>query len=178
MQIAQAVVAGCRRRLLTDQQPALGALRDGFTFGGRIDLGLQLAQHQNDELLLMLQGKATLSLCDILDCFDWSEPHSSPAVSYFRELLADSDSLEVSRRFLLLRWCTGRSVLPICGLERKVRLILDDTDNGGSPDRRFPNPHTCTYEIDLPSYSSTVVLKEQLCRALDDFEADPSFQDL
>ena len=60
LQIAKAVVVGCRRRLLTDQQPALRALRDGFTFGGRIDLGLQLAQHQNEELLLLLQGKATL----------------------------------------------------------------------------------------------------------------------
>ena len=174
--IAQAVVAGCRRKLLVEQQAALEALREGFTFGGRIDLAMQLAQHPADDLQLLLQGKPTMSAQDILDCFDWSEPYSSPAVGYLRELLGSSTGdIDESRRFQLLRWCTGRNTLPINGLGRKVVLLLDETEHGGPADARFPRPHTCSYELELPPYSSVAVLGKQLCHALDEFELDSSF---
>ena len=38
--VSRAVVAGCRRKLLTDRRASLAALRDGFTLGGKLDLGL------------------------------------------------------------------------------------------------------------------------------------------
>ena len=175
--LARAIVAGCRRRLLTDHRAALEALAEGFTFGGRVDLRLQLAQHRIDDLQLLLQGKASLSAQDVLDCFDWSEPHSSPAVAHLRELLSrgtDEGGLDESQRFLLLRWCTGRNTLPVSGLEKKVGLILDDT--AGPADQRIPVAHTCSYEIDLPSYSSGDTLCTQLLCALRHFERDASFQ--
>ena len=123
--------------------------------------------------MLLLQGKATLSTRDLLECFDWSEPHSSPAVGLLRTLLGTEGELDEPRRFLLLRWCTGRNTLPICGLERKVALLRPDA---AGADMRAPEAHTCSHEIELPSYSSIAVLREQLSRALLEFEANPGFQ--
>ena len=42
--VAEAVVAGCRRKLLLERQEELEALRRGFTFDSRMDLAMQLAR--------------------------------------------------------------------------------------------------------------------------------------
>ena len=42
--VAAAVVAGCRRKLLLERQVELEALRRGFTFDSRMDLAMQLAR--------------------------------------------------------------------------------------------------------------------------------------
>ena len=42
--VAEAVVAGCRRKLLLERRVELEALRRGFTFDSRMDLALQLAR--------------------------------------------------------------------------------------------------------------------------------------
>ena len=39
----------------------------------------------------------------------------------------------------------------------------------------LPEPHTCTFELDLPAYGSQAELLEKLHLALDSFKADPSF---
>ena len=168
-----AIVAGCRRRLLDDRRDALLALRDGFTMGGKVDLSLQLAQHRNADLCLLLQGKAQLSTKDIIECFDWSERHSAPAVGFLRELLLDECVWTESRRLLLLRWSTGRNALPVSGLPKLVTFVLDDT--AGAPDERLPTAHTCSNEIDLPPYSSKAILSAKLDYALDSFAHDASF---
>jgi hypothetical protein len=54
-----------------------------------------------------------------------------------------------------------------------MKLVEDDTP--GLPDQRLPDPHTCSLDIDLPSYSSRKVLREKLQFALDSFRADPTF---
>ena len=125
---------------------------------------------------LLLQGKAKLSVTDILDCFDWAEPHSSKAVIFFRGLLLDESVFDEARRLLLLRWCTGRNALSMGGLAKRITFVLDDTF-GCSPDERFPNPHTCSSEIDLPPYSCKDVLCIKLTAALSQFERDAGFAD-
>ena len=42
--VAEAVVAGCRSKLLRERQVELEALRRGFTFDSRMDLAMQLAR--------------------------------------------------------------------------------------------------------------------------------------
>ena len=170
---AAAIVAGCRRLLLDDRCDALCALRDGFTLGGKVDLSLQLAQHRNADLSLLLQGKARLSTEEIIACFDWSESRSAPAVEFLRELLQDESVWTESRRLLLLRWSTGRNALPVSGLPKPVTFVLDDT--AGAPDDRLPTAHTCSSEIDLPPYSSKAILRAKLDCALDSFANDASF---
>jgi hypothetical protein len=79
---ASSVVAGYKRKLLVDRRASLQALCDGFTFNGKLDLRLQLAQHRLADVALLLQGRVALSVDDLLGCIDWSTPHSSPAVGY------------------------------------------------------------------------------------------------
>ena len=185
--VSRAVVAGCRRTLLTDRRASLDALRDGFTLGGKLDLGLQLAQHRNADLALLLQGKAVISAQEMLDCFEWGEPPAecAAAVGYLRAAIAEGEAhLDVRRRRLLLRFCTGLNALPVNGLSRKVSFnFLASTTStigasgasGDKPGVPLPEPHTCTHELDLPAYSSRAELLEKLLVALDSFEADPSF---
>jgi hypothetical protein len=170
--VARAVVAGCRRKLLTNRSSALTALREGFTLGGKLDLGLQLAQHRHADLALLLQGKATISVQDMLDCFNWSEPPPpcAASVEYLRAVLAEGNAhLNAPRRLLLLRFCTGLNALPVVGLTRKVSFNFLDKPGG------LPDPHTCTHELDLPAYGSKAELLEKLMLTLENFEADPSF---
>ena len=167
--VARAVIAGCRRKLLVDRHASLAALHTGFTLGGKLDLGLQLAQHSNADLSLLLQGNADLSAEDLLQCFDWSEePPCSPAVGYLRELISTA-ALDKRLRLLLLRFCTGRNALPLSGLSPKVTFNLLNTPGG------LPEPHTCTHELDLPVYSSKEETRAKLVLALDSFEVDGSF---
>jgi hypothetical protein len=170
--VARAVVAGCRRKLLVDRHEALVALRDGFTLNGKLDFGLQLAQHRNADLALLLQGKAVVSAEELLGCFDWSDPPPpcAAAVDYLRTAISEDDAhLDVPRRLLLLRFCTGLNALPVSGLTRKVTFNFLDKPSG------LPEPHTCTHELDLPAYGCKAELLEKLILALDSFEADPSF---
>ena len=53
---------------------------------------MQLAQHRTADLSLLLQGKPSLSMEDIVDCFDWTEPRGSRAVTFLRELLGDASA--------------------------------------------------------------------------------------
>eukprot|EP01050_Picozoa_sp_SAG11_P049400 SAG11_NODE_26975_length_338_cov_1.694561_1_plen_81_part_10 len=80
---------------------------------------MQLAQHHNADLALLIQGKATISVEEILDCFDWSKPPQECAatVESLRAVLAKGNAhLDASRRLLLLRFCTGLNALPVSGL--------------------------------------------------------------
>ena len=69
--VRAAVLAGCRRRLLGCRAASLGALREGFT--QQLDLQLQLAPLSHAQLRQMCQGRPSLSLAELLDCFDWSD---------------------------------------------------------------------------------------------------------
>jgi len=170
--VASSVVAGCKRKLLVDRRASLQALCDGFTFNGKLDLRLQLAQHRLADVALLLQGRVALSVDDLLGCFDWSTPHSSPAVGYLHELLRDG-VLNLARRRLLLRWCTGLNALPADGLKQQITLRLADGD--GNVDGRLPTVRTCYYEVHLPRYTSKAVLHERLDKVLVDFESGGGF---
>ena len=173
--VAMAVVAGCRRKLLVSRQDALAALQSGFTLGGKLDLRMQLAQHRTADLSLLLQGKPSLSVEDIVDCFDWTETRGSRAVTFLRELLGDASALDADRRLLLLRWCTGLNALHVGGLARRVSLRRAEGGDGDAPDGRLPEARTCYHEVILPEYSSKAVLHEKLEEVLAAFEADGSF---
>ena len=171
--VTRAVVAGCRRKLLSDRSVALAALRRGFTMGGKLDLGLQLAQHRNADLALLLQGRATISSAEMLDCFDWTEPPAgcAAAVEHLRTAIEEGDThLDAPGRLLLLRFCTGLNALPVSGLTRKITFNLLDKTHA-----HLPDPHTCTHELDLPAYNSKAELLEKLLMVLDSFAVDPSF---
>ena len=172
--VGRAVVAGCRRKLLVDRHAALVALREGFTLEGRLDLGVQLAQHSNTDLSLLLQGKPTLSAQDLLDCFDWSDPCCA-AVTYLRELLQDAGAFDATRRQLLLRWCTGRNVLPVSGLGSKVTFAAADVPQNEVSDGRLPEASTCFHEVRLPSNLSKDMLRARLDQALDEFALQGGF---
>ena len=174
--VSSAVIAGCRRKLLTERLNELQALRNGFTFGGRLDLTRQLAPIPTAQLLVLIQGKVILSADDIASCFDWDSPKGFPpasgAVQFLHEIVI---SLSEARQRLLLQWCTSLSAQPIGGLKSKVSLVLRSSYYGSAVDATFPDPHTCSHELELPDYSSKAVCLSQLLRALDDFAEDPRF---
>ena len=173
--VAEAVVARCRRKLLVNRQEALAAVLSGFTLGGKVDLRLQLAQHRTADLSLLLQGKPSLSVEDIVSCFDWAEPHSSSSVSFLRDVLNDATALNEERRMLLLRWCTGLNALSVTGLSSPIKLKRAEGVIGDAPDGRWPEACTCHREVTLPAYSSKAVLQDKLKEVLTAFDADGSF---
>ena len=160
-------------RLLTKRDAALKALRNGFRYG--VEFGPQLAQHSNSDLALLLQGRTTLNVQDILSCFDWSDMEHFPPSKFLYELLQDADVFDEEGRLTLLRWCTGLNALSVNCPDRKVKLVEDDT-NRKQVDGRLPTAATCSNEIYLPNYSSKEVLRIQLKCALDSFKSDASFE--
>ena len=89
--------------------------------------------------------------------------------------MQDAEAFDVARRQLLLRWCTGRDVLPVSGLANKVTLAAAEMPRGELPDGRLPEASTCFHEVRLPSYSSKETLRARLDQALDEFALQGGF---
>lgn len=162
-----AIVAGCRRRLLTDRMQALSALREGFV--QNYDISLQLGCLSSDELVLMLQGKSSISVRELLDAIEWPDPEDedgfgdSLAPFFLRELLLDEAAFGEAHRLALLQWCTALSAMPPGGLTDRIKLRpYRDVDL-----QTLPETHTCSRELHLPSYESLVQLQERLLLALE-----------
>ena len=158
--VAAAVLAGCKARLLGGRRDALEALREGFV--GFVDLSVQLAPLPTSELLLMVQGRLSISAQQLDDCFDWGAEASPPfpprsnAILLFRAFVRDG--LTPPQRLQLLRWCTAQNALPVDGLKEKVTFKHfvgggggGDGGGGGrdaAADERLPVAHTCSYEVE------------------------------
>jgi hypothetical protein len=168
-----AIIAGCRRRLLTDREASLRALRDGFAEQGDVDLTLQLGALSSAELMRMLRGNTDLSRSDLLGCFRWLGPgvQSFAAVGpdvprYLREIILDESpatSLSGEQRLLLLEWCTALTALPCGGLKEPIAIDLD----AGAGEGSLPTVHTCTHELHRPAYRSRGQLREKLLHAVE-----------
>ena len=170
--VSEAVLAGCRCKLVGKREGALCAIRRGFTM--LEDLQMQLAAFETRELVLMLQGKRSISTEDLCDCFVlpsfWSteEAHAagfgeSSLPLFFEALLMDSTLFDEPRRFQLFQWCTALGALPFGGLrDNRIKLRLYE----GSDENTLPETHTCTHELHLPDYSSPEQLRDRLFMAL------------
>ena len=174
--VGEAVLHGCRARLLGARRTAFEALRRGFL--GVEDLQVQLAAVGLEGLRGALQGRRSLSAEELLDCFELpraSEPEAhaagfaavgSPVDGYFEAVIRGEGGLGEfgeAERLALLQWCTALGALPAGGLEDKIRLRL----YGPEPDdETLPETHTCTRELHLPNYSCPSVLREKLLLAL------------
>ena len=138
------------------------------------DLQVQLAAFESSELVLMLQGKRSLSTLDLCGCFclpsSWSAEEADEAgfgesavPAYFEALLMDEEMFDDGRRLQIFQWCTALGALPFGGLrDNKIKLRLYE----GSDDATLPETHTCTHELHLPSYSSPEQLRDRLLLAL------------
>jgi hypothetical protein len=155
----RAIIAGCRRRLLTDRAVSLHALREGFT--ETIDLSIQLGAFATAELLLMLRGRACISCSELLECFEGapalssalsSASHATDAADgfdaprYLLELIAEG-VLDAKERLDLLEWATALRALPCGGLKERIRLRPYE----GATDEDLPMVHTCSLEVHLPA---------------------------
>ena len=177
-----AIVAGCRRRLLSCRGGAMAALREGFV--GLIDLRLQLAPLSCAELQLMTQGVVQLSVPDLLGCIEWpavplpggeaeagagaeAEREGGGFVRVCLELrqLICEERLDAEQRLQLLQWCTARNAMPHGGLQQPISLVENDTTGAG--DFTLPEAHTCAHELHLYCYSNREVLCERLLYALE-----------
>lgn len=182
--VAAAVLAGCKARLLGGRRDALEALREGFS--GFVDLSVQLAPLPTSELLLMVQGRVSISAQQLDECFDWGAeafppfPLHSNAVRLFRAFVRGG--LTPPQRLQLLRWCTAQNALPVDGLKEKITFkhFVSGGGGGGSgrdatADERLPVAHTCSFEVELPDYSSGEPLREKLLRAMQEMEGGGGF---
>ena len=170
--VAAAVLAGCKARLLGRRRDALEALREGFV--GFVDLSVQLAPLPTSELQLMVQGRVCISAQQLDECFDWGAEASPPfpprsnALLLFRAFVRNG--LTPPQRLQLLRWCTAQNALPMDGLKEKVTFKhfvgSGGGDGGGgggdggrdaAADERLPVAHTCSYEVELPGLATRLV---------------------
>ena len=176
--VAAAVLAGCKARLLGGRRDALEALREGFV--GFVDLSVQLAPLPTSELQLMVQGRVCISAQQLDECFDWAAEASPPfpprskALLLFRAFVRNG--LTPPQRLQLLRWCTAQNALPVDGLKEKItfkHFVAGGCDV--AKDDRLPVAHTCSYEVELPDYSSGERLREKLLRAMQEMEGGGGF---
>ena len=144
--VAETVIAGCRRRLLVDRHASLEALKCGFTFKG-IDGTLQLAVMPRPVVLLLTRGKVALSAEELMDSFDWdvaSTGLEQRVPGFLRDFIHGMGQLG---RLRFLRWCTGVNALPADGLRHGVTLL--PLENGSAAaDACLPqaaNTHTHTH---------------------------------
>lgn len=168
-----AVLAGCRRRLLTCREPSLRALRSGFV--EYVDLQIQLAALSSAELLRMLRGITELTMTDLLGCFQIPSTLTASmeagfadctVPTFLRELIMDEDEsigLSSVERLHLLEWCTALTALPCGGLKDPIVVRLFE----GADDHDLPVVHTCTHELHLPAYTSRQTLQAKLMQAVE-----------
>ena len=118
----------------------------------------------------MVQGRVCISAQQLDECFDWGAEASPPfpprskALLLFRAFVRNG--LTPPQRLQLLRWCTAQNALPMDGLKEKVTFkhFVGSGGGGGggggdggrdaAADERLPVAHTCSYEVELPDYSS------------------------
>ena len=93
------------------------------------------------------------------------------ATTYYR-LCMQLDALPVGDTGVAI-YVSALNALPVGGLKKRVALI--EAPATASADAAYPNPHTCSHELELPAYSSRAVLRARLFRALDEFGQDGSF---
>ena len=120
--VAETVIAGCRRRLLVDRHASLEALKCGFTFKG-INVTLQLAAMPRPVVLLLTRCKVALSAEELMDSFNWdvaSTGFQRCVPGFLRNRIHIMDQLG---RLRFLRWCTGVNALPADGLRHGVTLL-------------------------------------------------------
>ena len=135
--VCEAVLHGCRARLLGARRTAFEALRRGFL--SVEDLQVQLAAVGLEGLRGALQGRRSLSADDLLDCFELprASEHEAraagfaaagaPVDAYFESMIRGEGGLGAfgeDLRLALLQWCTALGALPAGGLEDKIRLRL------------------------------------------------------
>ena len=173
--VAETVVAGCRRLLFLDRRSSLEALKRGFTFKN-IDLTIQLAAMPSAVTKLLVRGRVSLRANDLLASVDWdvaSTGLEKRVAAMMREYI--ETAMDEPNRLRFLRWCTGLNALPADGLKQPVTL-LSLVGIASAPDDCLPRAHTCSYEIELPAYSSLAVLREKLNRAMDEMDAGGTFE--
>jgi hypothetical protein len=172
--LGKAIVAGCRRRLLTSREISLRALRTGFI--QHVDLHLQLRALSSEELMRMLRGNTDLSSTDLLECFQWPDTEDmkdqagfagvgSDVPKYLREIIQDNTTggLNAKQRLHLLEWCTALTALPCNGLKERISIKLyADADPN-----ELPSVHTCTHEVHFPAYTSRAQLQSKLIMAVE-----------
>lgn len=84
-------------------------------------------------------------------------------VDWFFDVLK---GLPPSRQSRVLRFIWARDRLPPndAGFAMPFTIMRDGRD---SPDGALPSAHTCTFQLDLPTYSSPAVMRRQLLAAAD-----------
>lgn len=128
--------------------------------GGRV-----LELFQPNELQAMVIGNTN---------YDWMEleKHTEyrgeywadhPTIKIFWNVFHEL-SLEKKKQFLL--FLTGSDRIPILGM-KSLKLIIQPT--GGGEDF-LPVAHTCFNLLDLPKYTSKLILRDKLIQAIDHYE--------
>ena len=154
--LADAVLAGCRHRLLGVRRSAFDHLRRGFTM--REDLSLQLSAVRVADLAPTLQGKISLTASELLACFELPSASDveardagfgdagSAADVYFEAMLRDEAAFDEGRRLALLQWCTALGALPAGGLrEHKIRLRLYGSNQSSNAGTGAHLHHACAH---------------------------------
>jgi hypothetical protein len=153
------------------------------------DAVINFRLHENDEAYIqMRKGISMMIPIDLLALFSWKQFEflvcGAPTVDVARlknnstcdGYAADSDILkwfwEVltemtdEERSMFLRFVWGRTRLPAAGTFRTFTISEDAED-----DNKLPVSHTCFFSLDLPKYSSKVILKKKLLYAISNCQA-------
>ena len=86
-----------------------------------------------------------------------------PTIKYFWDTLR---SFNNEQRSLFLRFAWGRTTLPPSSEEFEEKFIIQRLETDAQEDLLLPQSHTCSFQLELPAYSSEKVLREKLLYAI------------
>ena len=126
--------------------------------------------HIWDQLETMVCGKSEVdvALLEQITEYQGCSP-SDPHVRFFWQALGEFDNEE---RSAVIKFVWGRSRLPLNAASFSQKFKIQ-TFSRSPADMYLPVSHTCFFSLELPSYTSTAIMKEKLryaifnCTAID-----------
>lgn len=169
--LREAVLAGCRQRLLTNRRASLDALKQGFAWES-IDLSVQLAPLSSEQLALMVRGRVSFSPEELIECFQWPDPAAAAksfvlASGLLRDVLSDAEAINEGQRLALLQWATGLNALPKGGLKDQAAGLIKLQPYPDAGEATLPEVHTCTRDMHLPPYTHRHQITDRLHKLLE-----------
>lgn len=88
------------------------------------------------------------------------------ASDLLRAVLSDAEAINEGQRLALLQWATGLNALPKGGLKDQAAGLIKLLPYPEAGDATLPEVHTCTRDMHLPSYVSSLQVADRLLLAL------------
>ena len=148
---------------LSECSNQLRAIKKGFY---QIVKKSQIALMTSQELQERISGKKDINIEYLKQNTEYDGyDESNPVIKYFWDTLR---SFTNEQRSSFLRFVWGRTTLPPTSeeFEEKMLVIRSEQESPANNDTALPQSHTCTFQLELPPYSSEKILRDKLLYAI------------